>query len=87
MKDPWKSILCDSPQCVSEMFEPEQEGSRISKLNQDTIEKYKIYPDIDTAEFTQFTCPRCGKVETWGVTRRLVAKTLYERFENAGVGK
>ena len=87
MSEPWKVIICDSDQCVSEMFEPEEPGSPTSKLNQETIEKYQIHPDVDTEEFTQFTCPRCGKVETWGVTRRQVAKTLYERFFHAGVGK
>ena len=81
MSEPWKSILCDSDQCVSEMFEPEESGSPVAKLNQETIDAYKIYPDIDNEVMTQFTCPRCGKIETWGVTRRAVAKTLYERFK------
>jgi predicted RNA-binding Zn-ribbon protein involved in translation (DUF1610 family) len=45
------------------------------------IKDYKIYPDIDTEAITQFTCPRCGKVETWGETRRSVARVLYERFK------
>jgi predicted RNA-binding Zn-ribbon protein involved in translation (DUF1610 family) len=81
MPEPWKSIICDSEQCINEMFEPEEEGSMVSKLNQTTLEQYKIYPEIDTPEFTQFTCPRCGRIETWGVTRRQIAKTLYERFE------
>lgn len=81
MSEPWKSILCDSDQCISKMFETEESGSVIAKLNQETIDDYKIYPDIDNEVMTQFTCPRCGKVETWGVTRRDVAKTLYERFK------
>ena len=81
MSEPWKSILCDSDQCVSEMFEPEEAGSPVAKLNQETIDDYKIYPDIDNEVMTQFTCPRCGKIETWGVTRRSVAKTRYERFK------
>ncbi len=80
MVEPWKTILCDSEQCISEMSEPEEEGFPVIKLNQDTIEEYKIYPDIDNAVMTQFTCPRCGTVTTWGVTRRQIAKTLYERF-------
>jgi predicted RNA-binding Zn-ribbon protein involved in translation (DUF1610 family) len=66
------------------MFEPEKDGSPTTKLNQDTIEKYKIYPDIDNEVMTQFTCPRCGKVITWGITRRQVMKTLYERLSQSG---
>ena len=80
MVEPWKTILCDSKQCISEMFESEHAGSPNTKLNQDTIGEYKLYPEIDNEVMTQFTCPRCGKVTTWGVTRRKVAKTLYERF-------
>jgi predicted RNA-binding Zn-ribbon protein involved in translation (DUF1610 family) len=87
MLDPWKTIICDSDQCISEMFEPEEPGSTVARLNQDTVAKYKILPDIDTPEFTQFTCPRCGKTETWGVTRRQVAKTLYERFGSIDLTK
>jgi hypothetical protein len=76
----WKSILCDSDECISEMSEPEEPGDLVTKLNQETIEKYKIWPDIDNDLMTQFTCPRCGKVTTWGITRRNIAKRLYERF-------
>ena len=80
MVEPWKTILCDSEQCISVMFQSEEAGSPVTKLNQETIAEYRIYPDIDNEVMTQFTCPRCGKVQTWGVTRRHVAKTLYERF-------
>ncbi len=80
MVEPWKAILCDSEQCISEMSEPEEAGFPVTKLNQDTIEEYKLCPDIDNEVMTQFTCPRCGRVTTWGVTRRQIAKTLYERF-------
>lgn len=86
MSEPWKVVLCDSKECISKMTSPETPGSRIHKLNNETIEKYKIHPDIDNELLTQFTCPRCGKVQTWGVTRRQVAKTLYERFSNARMG-
>jgi hypothetical protein len=71
MSEPWKTIICDSDQCISEMFGEEDLE----------VEDYKIYPDVDTEVTTQFTCPRCGKVQTWGVTRRSIAKTLYERFK------
>ncbi len=77
----WKSIICDSDQCVNEMFETEKPGSPATKLNQETIEKYKIRPDVDNEVLTQFTCPRCGKVTTWGVTRRSIAQQLYERYK------
>lgn len=83
MPDPWKVTMCDSDPCISEMFEPTEYGSKFSKLNQDTIEKYKIYPEIDTEELTRFTCPRCGKVQKWGPQRQSIAKTLYEKFGNA----
>ena len=81
MREPWKVIICDSDECISEMFEEESPGSPNTKLNEDTLEEYKIYPDIDNEVMTQFTCPRCGKVETWGGTRRAVARVLYERFK------
>ncbi len=69
MSEPWKAIYCDSDTCLEE-------------LNQDTVEELKIYPDVDNETVTQFTCPRCGKVETWGVTRRDVARILHERFKS-----
>jgi hypothetical protein len=77
MTEPWKTIICDDPACFFNSID----------ANGIVREEFRIYPDIDTAEFTQFTCPHCGKVETWGVTRRQVAKTLYERFPNVGMGK
>ena len=73
MPEPWKSIVCDDPACF---FESVDETGAVR-------EEFRIFPEIDTPEFTQFTCPRCGKTETWGVTRRQVAKTLYERFQGA----
>ena len=75
MNEPWKTIVCDDPACF---FKSIDEKGNIR-------EGFKIYPELDTAEFTQFKCPLCGKIETWGVTRRQVAKTLYERFSNVGM--
>lgn len=80
MVESWKTVLCDSEQCISEMFVPENMKASDNSLTDEAIEKYKIYPDLDNEVVTQFTCPRCGKVATWGVTRRSVAKTLYERL-------
>lgn len=80
MTDIWKAVLCDSEQCISEMFVSENMKASDNSLTDEAVTKYKIYPDVDTEAVTQFTCPRCGKVQTWGVTRRQVAKTLYERF-------
>ena len=77
MLEPWKSINCAEPDCF---FESVNENGTVK-------EEAKIYPEIDTKEFTQFKCPRCGKIETWGVTRRQVAKTLYERFRNVGMDR
>lgn len=77
MTDPWKRILCWSPECEKFVFD--EDGN----VNPGMY----IRPDIDTEEITQFTCPRCGLVETWGMSRRRVAQVLYERFEDAGVGK
>jgi len=77
MSEPWKVIVCGEEQCMADALD--EEGK--------VKEGYHLDPEIDTPEFTQFTCPRCGKTETWGVTRRQVAKTLYERFNHAGVGK
>jgi len=76
MADPWKKVFCWSPECQKLVFK--EDGS----VNTDQY----LYPDIDTEEITQFTCPRCGDVETWGVTRRNIAKTLYERSNNVRVG-
>ncbi len=73
MPEPWKSIVCDDPACF---FESVDETGAVR-------EEFRIFPGVDTPEFTQFTCPRCGKTETWGITRRQVAKTLYERFQGA----
>lgn len=67
--EPWKLIICQQSDCLAEALQPD--GS--------VKEGYHIEPDLDTAEVTQFTCPRCGHVETWGPTRRSVAKTLWNR--------
>lgn len=80
MSDPWKVIICDSPKCVSEMFVPENMKAEDNSLNDMALSKYKIYPDVDTEELTQFTCRNCGDVTAWGPTRRSIAKQLYERF-------
>jgi hypothetical protein len=74
MPEPWKVIVCNSEQCLAEALG--RDGS--------VKEEYKIYPEIDTPEFTQFKCTRCGHVETWGVTRREVARILYERVGRGG---
>lgn len=78
----WKSIICDSDSCISKMFTPENMKATDNSLNEKALRKYKIYPDVDTEEVTQFTCPRCGKVTTWGITRRAIAKKLYEKYQN-----
>jgi hypothetical protein len=80
MNEEWKSIICDSDQCMSEMFVPENMKAVDNSLNAMALQKYKIYPDVDTKELTQFTCRRCGKVTAWGPTRRSIAKQLHERY-------
>ena len=80
MVEPWKSIICDSGQCISEMFVPENMKASDNSLTDDAIEKYKIYPEVDDEYMTVFRCPRCDKSTTWGITRRKIAKTLYERY-------
>jgi hypothetical protein len=70
MTEPWKKIVCSSPECMKTTF------SAAGKVE----EKSYIYPDIDNEVMTQFTCPRCGRTETWGLTRRNVSKILYERY-------
>ncbi len=77
MAEPWKVIICDSEKCMSGTLDA---GGKVK-------EDYKVYPEIDTPEFTQFTCPRCGKVETWGVTRRNVARIIYERATRVRMDK
>lgn len=79
--EPWKAIICDSDQCMSEMFVPDNMRAEDNSLNTEALERYKIYPDVDTEEVTQFTCPRCGKVTTWGITRRNIARQLHERYQ------
>lgn len=71
MSEPWKKVFCWNPECQKLVFKAD--GS----VDPDTY----LYPDIDNSVMTQFTCPRCGGVETWGVTRREVARILYERIE------
>ena len=81
MNEPWKFVLCDSPACLREMFASENinpDGS----LRKEVAEEYKVAPEIDNETFTQFRCPRCGSFKTWGITRREVAKVLYERLHN-----
>jgi phage FluMu protein Com len=73
MTDPWKAIYCQSDKCAKLLLD----------TNGKALAEYKVYPDVDNEAVVQFTCPRCGQVETWGVTRQKVAKTLYERFQHA----
>jgi hypothetical protein len=73
MFEPWKKIVCQNEQCFQESL---TESGEVKP-------GFHLSPDLDTAAVTQFTCPRCGQVETWGVTRRQVAKVLYERLRNA----
>lgn len=80
MPEPWKSILCDSPECLNEMFLSDPEEPRCTRLNDATIREHKIYPEIDTEGLVLFRCPRCGKVETWGPLRQQAARILYEKF-------
>lgn len=70
MSEPWKVIVCSSEDCQAESF----------GTDGNVREGYHIRPDVDTEYMTQFTCPRCGKVETWGPTRCRVAQMLYERL-------
>ena len=41
MTDEWKSIICDSDQCMSEMFVPENMRSADNSLNDEALKKYK----------------------------------------------
>ncbi len=75
MSEPWKVIICSNGQCMAEAIN--EDGS--------TNEECKIYPDVDHIAFTQFICPKCGNVETWGKTRVEAAKFLYERILHARV--
>lgn len=70
MSEPWKVIVCDSEECRARAFD----------TNGNVNDGFHIYPDVDVEYMTQFTCPRCGRVETWGPTRCQVAKALYERL-------
>ena len=62
------------------MFVTENMKAVNNSLNDMALRKYKIYPDVDTEELTQFTCRNCGKVTAWGPTRRSIAKQLHERY-------
>ena len=74
MSEPWKVLVCGSEACLSEVLG--KDGS--------VKEEYKIYPEIDTPELTQFRCTRCGQIEKWGPTRQEVARILYERINRGG---
>lgn len=67
MSEPWKVIVCQTPECLAEALD------HAGKVR----EGFHIYPELDTPEVVQFTCPRCGQTETWGATRQQVAKGLY----------
>lgn len=69
MSEPWKVIICQQSDCLAESLTE----------NGDVRDGYHILPDVDTSEVTQFICPRCGHVETWGPTRRNIAQTLWEK--------
>ncbi len=71
MSEPWKVITCSSKKCQENIFNG----------NGDVREGYHIVPDIDTDYMTQFTCTKCGYVETWGPTRRMVAMVLYNKYQ------
>jgi predicted nucleic-acid-binding Zn-ribbon protein len=71
--EPWKKIVCQTEECLQEALDTQ------GKVRSD----YYILPDVDNEVLTQFTCPRCGFIETWGITRRKVAKALYERLVRA----
>lgn len=79
-RETWKAILCDSNKCINEMFISKNMKTSDNSLTDEAIALYKIYPDIDNDVMTQFTCPRCGKTITWGITRKKIQKILYEKF-------
>lgn len=69
MNEPWKVIVCSAEQCMSETLDEDGEVK----------EGYHLTPRLDTPEVTEFVCPRCGQVETWGPTRRRIAQVLWEK--------
>jgi len=80
--EPWKYTLCDSLICLNERISAGDVDPETSTLKPEAVSKYKIAPEVDNETFTQFRCPRCGAIKTWGITRREVEKVLYERFAN-----
>lgn len=83
MIEPWKVIVCDSKECVSKMFVPENMKVHDNSLTPEALEAYKIKPDKDSKELVHFTCPRCGKTESWSSLRQDIARKLYERYNYA----
>lgn len=71
--EPWKTTICQSEECLKETID---EDGKVKT-------KYRLLPDVDNEVMTQFTCSNCGRVETWGITRRYIAKVLYERLGHA----
>ena len=49
----WKTIICDSDKCMSEMFVPENMKASDNSLNDEAIELYKISPEIDNEDLQQ----------------------------------
>jgi len=47
MVEPWKTVLCDSEECMSEMFVSENMKASDNSLTNEAIQNYKIYPEID----------------------------------------
>lgn len=72
--EPWKRIVCSSEECAREAL----------NANGKVKEDYYLYPDFEDVSTTQFLCPRCGRVEAWGPTRRKVQQFLYERLQRKG---
>lgn len=69
ISEPWKLIICQQSDCLSESLTSDG----------DVREGYHITPDVSTSEMTQFTCPRCGQIETWGPVRVGIAQFLWEK--------
>lgn len=73
MSEEWKRIVCQQDECFQRALDAK------GKVRSE----FYLKPEIDTEEVTQFRCPHCGTVETWGPTRRKIARILWEKYNNA----
>ena len=71
--EPWKITICQNTECLYEALD----------ANGNIKVGFHLHPNVDNEVMTQFTCPKCGLSQTWGITRREAQRVIYKRLSNA----